>query len=145
MLVRVADMADIEELARLRALWRATALTAEFVRDFRHWFQTEPSRRWWIAEDDVAKAQGMVNVQVFERMPSPNGRPSRWGYLANLFVAPPGRGRGAGTALVQAAVDDARADGLARLVLSPSELSTPLYGRLGFRKADELMVHPLVD
>ena len=51
-----------------------------------------------------------------------------------------GRGDGIGAALVQAAVDSAHDEGLARLVLSPSELSTPLYGRLGFRAAHELMV-----
>lgn len=87
----------------------------------------------------------MVNVKIFERMPSPTHPSGRWGYLANLFVDPSVRGEGIGAALVQAAVDCAHDQGLVRLVLSPSELSVPLYRRLGFRAADELMVHPLVD
>jgi GNAT superfamily N-acetyltransferase len=138
-------LADIDELARLRTLWRSAELTSEFVTAFRHWFQEEQSsRRWWIAVDRDGRAYGMVNIKVFERMPSPTSSSRRWGYLANLFVDPDVRGDGIGAALVQAAVHCARDEGLARLVLSPSELSTPLYSRLGFRAADELMVHPLV-
>jgi GNAT superfamily N-acetyltransferase len=141
---RSADMADIDELVRLRALWRGVEPTSDFSSNFRRWFAAEQtSRHWWIAEDDRARAYGMVNVKMFERMPSPGQMASRWGYLANLFVDPEVRGGGIGGALVQAVIDFASAQRLVRLVLSPSMLSFPLYARLGFRPADELMVHPL--
>jgi GNAT superfamily N-acetyltransferase len=141
---RSADLADIDELVRLRALWRGVESTADFSSNFRRWFAAEQSsRHWWIAEDDQARAYGMVNVKMFERMPSPGQTASRWGYLANLFVDPEVRGGGTGGALVQAAIDFARAQRLVRLVLAPSTLSFPLYTRLGFTRADELMVHPL--
>ena len=85
----------------------------------------------------------MVNVKVFERMPSPGRPPSRWGYLANLYVVPAQRAAGVGGQLINAAVQHARADGFVRLVLAPSELAVPLYNRHGFRAADELLVLPL--
>jgi GNAT superfamily N-acetyltransferase len=47
----------------------------------------------------------MVNVKLFERMPSPIAPAGRWGYLANLFVVPSARGAGIGSRLVEAAVD----------------------------------------
>lgn len=144
MLVRMADSADLDELIRLRAAWRNAAVTAEFVSAFRDWFRNEESGRWWwMAVDESGRGAGMVNVQLFERMPSPGTQASRWGYLANLFVLPHLRTGGVGSDLVTAALEKARAEGLARLVLSPSERSAALYLRLGFRPAEELLVHPL--
>jgi GNAT superfamily N-acetyltransferase len=86
----------------------------------------------------------MVNVKLFERMPAPDTGPSRWGYLANLFVLPEHRAAGAGASLLAAAVTRARAEDLVRVVLSPSELSVPLYARQGFRPATELLMRPLI-
>ncbi len=144
MRVRAANANDLDELARLRAVWHGPEMPLRFDQDFRDWFHREESSRWWwMAVDDAGRGAGMVNVKIFERMPSSSRPMSRWGYLANLFVAPRARGAGVGTSLVQAAVDRAREEGLARLVLAPSELSKPLYVRLGFGPADGLLVHQL--
>jgi GNAT superfamily N-acetyltransferase len=127
--VRPADLNDVDDLAQLRAAWREQSGTDEFVATFREWFlQEQTSRWWWIASDD-RDAIGMINVKLFDRMPSPQRAPSRWGYLANLFVTAAHRGEGVGADLVGAAINRARAEGLVRLALSPSELSVPLYGR----------------
>jgi hypothetical protein len=58
----------------------------------------------------------VMNLVLFERMPWPGPDPGRWGYLAN-------------------------ADGhdFARVVLSPSQRSIPLYRRAGFGPADALL------
>jgi hypothetical protein len=45
--------------------------------------------------------------------------------------------------LVGALIDEGRARGWVRIVLSPSERSVPFYRRAGFRDADELLVLPL--
>jgi GNAT superfamily N-acetyltransferase len=143
MRVEEAGSGQIDALARLRALWRDEDLSEVYLTDFRSWFRRErPSRWFWLAADE-SEPIGMVNVKLFERMPSPDRPPSRWGYLANLFVVPDKRHHGVGTALVEAAVARARAEDLARLVLAPSESSVPLYRRQGFRPATDLLVLPL--
>src|SRR5438309_9206640 len=97
-----AGIHDVDRLARLRAVWRETPPSAEFLVVFREWFlQEQPARWWWIASDDEGDI-GMVNLKVFDRMPSPGGSTSRWGYLANLFVRPDRRGQGVGSLLVDA-------------------------------------------
>jgi GNAT superfamily N-acetyltransferase len=116
-------------------------MTDAFAAEFADWFQREGSQRWWwIAEDSAGRARGMVNLKVFERMPSPGRSPSRWGYLANLFVDRPFRNQGIGTQLLAALLDAARDEGLVRVVLSPSEQSVSLYSRMGFVPADMLLV-----
>jgi len=143
--VRRAGEDDVDALVRLRATWREHEAPGEFASVFHDWFRREqPSRWWWIATDDD-DAVGMVNLKLFQRMPSPDRPHSRWGYLSNLFVAPERRGQGLGSAMVAALISEARAAGLARVVLSPSELSIPLYARHGFRPADDLLILPLVD
>ena len=141
--VRQADVNDVNALARLRAVWREQPPSDEFIATFRDWFLREHANRWWWMAIDDAEPVGMVNLKIFERMPSPDQPASRWGYLANLLVAPGRRGAGVGTSLVAAAVDRARAERLVRVVLSPSELSIPLYGRHGFRPANDLLLLPL--
>jgi GNAT superfamily N-acetyltransferase len=142
--VRTANIEDVPELARLRAQWRGAELSAEFTAQLREWFLREQHTRWWwLAETDSGEIVGMVNVKLFDRMPSPDIPPSRWGYLANLFVTPHHRGGGAGALLISAAVERAQNEGLVRLVLAPSEQAVPLYGRFGFRDAHELLLRPL--
>jgi GNAT superfamily N-acetyltransferase len=88
---------------------------------------------------------GMVNLAVFERMPRPGHGSSRWGYLANAYVLPDFRDAGVGKLLVDALLDYARAEGLVRVVLSPSERSVRFYERAGFGPADMLMARSLTD
>jgi GNAT superfamily N-acetyltransferase len=64
--------------------------------------------------------------------------------LRMLAVAPAYRGRGVGTALVQACVDRARAEGRRRLWLHTTEEmagAQRIYARLGFRRAPEADLH----
>lgn len=139
--VRRAGDADVAALAGLRAAWTGTPLTAAFVEELRAWSAREGDRRWsWLAEDADGVAAGMVGLQLFARMPRPDGPAGRWGYLANLYVRPAARGRGAGALLVDACLAAARQEGLVRVVLSPSPRSVPLYRRAGFVPADGLLV-----
>lgn len=131
----------MSSLLALRAAWRAAPVTDEFAAAFSSWFEREASQRWWwMAEDDTGRAVGMVNLKIFERMSSPEGSRSRWGYLANLFVDGPFRKQGVGTQLLEALLRTSVEEGLVRVVLSPSEQSLPLYRRAGFTAADMLLV-----
>ena len=141
--VRRADRTDLPALVALRTDWQGPAPDSDFAQRFADWFDREgESRRWWLAKDG-STAVGMVNLKVIDRMPSPARPASSWGYLCNLYVRPEHRGSGTGTALVAALLDAAQADHLVRVVLHPSELSVPLYTRLGFTDADSLLVHDL--
>jgi predicted N-acetyltransferase YhbS len=138
--IRVAGDADVERLARLRAAWRDEPVTPAFLAAFRDWHAQERDRWWWLAVDGGGEPVGMVNLKVFDRMPSPGVEPSRWGYLANLFVLPAMRGQGLGGRLIDALLAGADDADLFRVVLSPSPPSRPLYARHGFVPADELLV-----
>ena len=141
--VREAGSSDIPALSALRAAWREHELTPSFLDAFAEWFGRERSSRWWWLAEAAGEPVGMVNVKVFDRMPSPGASPSRWGYLSNLFVAPTHRGSGVGGQLIDALLTRAVEERLVRVVLSPSTASVPLYLRHGFVMAEELLVHRL--
>ena len=123
----------------LRLQWQAEEPTPEFVHRFTGWFEQEwPSRWWWLALDDL-RPVGMVNLKLFERMPTAQDVTVRWGYLCNLFVSPTHRTNGLGGSLVAALLAAAREDELVRVVLSPSGESVPLYHRHGFTDATGLL------
>jgi len=149
--VRTATRSDVPVLAALRRAWteeeRGPVDDDGYEDAFAAWSaQEEHQRVTWLAEVDGA-AVGMLNLLVFTRMPRPRpaaGPPprSRWGYVANVYVAPGHRDAGVGRLLLDAVVAHADAHGFARLVLSPSERSVPFYGRAGFVPATSLMVRP---
>lgn len=148
--VRLATEADLAAMVRLRAAWtyeytgREPAITPDeaYVTAFRRWWAAERDRRvTWLGGADGVPV-GMLNMAVFTRMPSPGRDPSRWGYVANVFVLAEHRGAGLGRALLDAAIAHAEDHGFARLVLSPSPRSVPFYQRAGFHTATSLMVRP---
>lgn len=155
--IREADAADVPLVSALRRAWveelAGTAIDDRACDDpasdpgyedtFAQWWAEEAGRRLcWLAEVDGIPV-GMVSMAIFRRMPKP-GRPrSCWGYVSNVFVLAEHRDRGVGAALLAAALERARRDHYARVVLSPSERSRPFYGRAGFGPADSLLVHPM--
>lgn len=149
--VRVATAQDRAAIATLRHAWTEENLGTEihdetFGPRFAEWFEREHDQRvsWLGLVDDEPVA--MLNLLVFTRMPSPrppgSTRPTQWGYLANFFVRPEHRGRGLGGRMLDACAAYADEHGFARIVLSPSERSTPLYARQGFEPALSLMLRP---
>lgn len=77
----------------------------------------------WLAEEGgCAVAQAALRLRV-----------GRDGEILNVYTEPAYRGRGIGTALVATAVAEARALGVRRLSLQPTEDSRGLYKRAGFR------------
>jgi GNAT superfamily N-acetyltransferase len=137
---------DIAAVARLRRRWTEEN-AGEPIDDpgyeerFARWIAGN-DRPSWVAERD-GEIVGMVNLAVFERMPRPGVESSRWGYLANAYVRPDLRDGGVGRLLVDALMAYARAEGLVRVVLSPSERSVGFYERAGFGPADMLMAQRL--
>jgi GNAT superfamily N-acetyltransferase len=145
--IRIATAGDVRALAWLRREWireqAGEVDDPEFEQRFADWFAAEAPRRvTWLAEVG-GRAVGMVNLAIFERMPSPGRPPSRWSYLGNAYVRAGHRGRGIGAALLTALLAYADANRLARVVLSPSARSVPLYRRAGFGPADMLLARPL--
>lgn len=143
--IRRAGAEDVEMLAALRRLLSEEDQGGSIVDDdydqrFSEWWAAESDRRvMWLALIDGTPV-GMLNLAESTRMPWPGARPRNWGYIANTYVHPRHRNAGIGGRLVAAAVDHARANGYARLVLHPSERAVPMYERAGFGPADMLLV-----
>jgi GNAT superfamily N-acetyltransferase len=145
-LIRRAGHADLAATVQLRHEWAreedGEVEDPDFEENLAAWFGREGSRRiTWLAEEGGRPA-GMANLAIYERMPRPGRALSRWGYLGNVYVCRAYRNRGIGSQLVRAALAYADQNGFARVVLSPTERSVPLYERAGFGPAGALMLRP---
>ncbi|MFD9030939.1 GNAT family N-acetyltransferase [Streptomyces sp. NPDC059567] len=100
--------------------------------------------RWlaWVAETG-GEIFGHVFLCLVERMPEPYGDNNPVGYVTNFFVLPSQRDNGVGSALLEALKQHSRGAGFEGLIVWPSERSTPLYRRSGFRPPEELLELPL--
>jgi GNAT superfamily N-acetyltransferase len=145
--VRLATRADVPVLARMRALWTQKNAgypieDPDYDAAFASWFEAEQHHRiTWVGEVD-GLVVGMLNLLVFTRMPRPGVSRSCWGYLANFFVDPAVRNSGVGRELLETCIRYADTHDFARILLSPSERSVPLYARAGFGPATEVMIRP---
>ncbi|MGA9343625.1 MAG: GNAT family N-acetyltransferase [Nocardioidaceae bacterium] len=147
--IRIARPGDSAAVASLRRAWTEEQAGEPidddgFDGEFDSWFAREADQRvTWLAEDGDDPV-GMLNMLVFTRMPRPRSaserRPKQWGYIANFYVRADWRNAGVGRMLLDEAVEHADDHGFARIVLSPSELSVPLYARAGFVPATSLMI-----
>ncbi|GAB3551926.1 hypothetical protein GCM10027404_21760 [Arthrobacter tumbae] len=137
---------DLYGVAALRATWASNAQhrvspELRFLESFKQWLHSNP-RTIFVAEDEGGLI-GMVNLQVFQRMPKPGQEASCWVYLSNAFVLPGNRNEGIGSSLLRATISYARSIGVARITLSTTTDSIDFYKRAGFKPADELLVHRL--
>ena len=146
--IRTAAIADAEALAELRWEFRAvqnppTEPHDDFVRRCATWMRRELSigGSWqaWVAVDRNAIV-GQVWVQTVGKIPNPvaDSEPEQIAYLSNLFVTVSARG-GAGTRLLETALDWCRANRMDRVVLWPSRRSVTLYLGHGFSPGGEVM------
>lgn len=144
--VRDATPADAAALAELRWEFRAGRDPAveghdAFIDRCVAWMLRElrsgdPWRAWVAVRD--GRIVGQVWVDLLRKVPNPIGERERHAYLSNLYVQPSERG-GVGTALLQNAIDWARANEIDRIVLWPSAMSVTLYRRHGFTREGDVM------
>lgn len=109
---------------------------ATFLDRFGDFLRARPdTHRGILVEVDGAIA-GVGWVVLIDRTPWPDDDGPRAGLLQAVYVDPEMRGRGAGTVLIDAILDEARCHGLKYVLVNPTERSEPLYRRLGFRGAE---------
>jgi GNAT superfamily N-acetyltransferase len=144
--LRAAVAADAAVLAELRWEFRAGREAAidehdAFVERCAAWMRRELAAgapwRAWVAVRG-GRIVGQVWLNTLPKVPNPVGERERHAYLSNLYVQPAERG-GAGTALLQTAIEWARSNGVDRVVLWPSAKSVTLYARHGFTRDGEVM------
>ena len=144
-LIRAAEAGDHDALVDLRFVWRVEEedergrSRAAFATEFLALMQANAdTHRAWLAEDGGAPV-GMAWLAIVRRIPSPERFTRLAGYLQSAYVVPRARGRGIGSALVDAVIEGARQQGLDYLAVHPSERSFSLYRRAGFSASDGVL------
>jgi ribosomal protein S18 acetylase RimI-like enzyme len=144
--LRAAGPADAAGLAQLRFAFRADLDApaegeAVFLARCVPWMAARlGSGAWrcWVLERGGALA-GSVWLQLLEKLPNPVGEPEWHGYITSLFVRPEARGRGLGSRLLGAALEECDRRGCDAVVLWPTPRSRSLYLRHGFAVRDDLL------
>ena len=144
--VRRATPDDAAALAELRWEFRAgrePAVEAHdaFIERCAAWMRHELEGvgwRAWAAIDDDGRIVGQVWMDLIQKVPNPVGERERHAYLSNLYVKPDARG-GAGTALLETALEWARGNEVDSVVLWPTQRSVSLYLRHHFSREGRVM------
>lgn len=147
--IRVAGADDLDELCRLRLAFigdvRGTdpadfdpAFVAATTSFFVDAMRADRIRSWLAASR--GRNVGLVSLLLADVPPLPERPLVREGYLINMYVAPEGRRRGIGRALLDAALGAAADLELRGFHLYATEDGRPLYEQAGFVDAPRFMV-----
>ena len=128
-LIRDCGAGDIEALERHMPTWDGQVHA--------HLFDQQQAGLWtymvaWTEDSVPAGVCGIRWDSLAEEVPAPS---VEWPRLTNLHVHPTHRGRGVGTALIEAAEDKVRGRGFSRLGISVADdnpEAARLYARLGY-------------
>jgi GNAT superfamily N-acetyltransferase len=136
--VRKATAADAPALARLRWQWLAekrdepSVDRASFLAFFAAWVIDHlPTHVPFLLEVD-GRIAGMAWLMLADRVPSPARVDRRTGDVQSVYVLPELRNGGAGAALIDAVLAEARDRELEHVTVHSSERASPFYLRSGF-------------
>lgn len=145
--IRLAEIADAPELARLRYAFRsstgiATEPQSEFLERCTYWMAEHlKDRRLWQCWVVTSRERliGALWLQLVEKIPNPRAEPEFHGYITNFYLEESARGQGIGTRVLTEAIDWCKAREVHAIILWPSDQSRALYERHGFAvRADVL-------
>lgn len=146
--IALAGPSDTDQLARL--LWIDTR-REEPTRDALDAFSAELAA-WWsnhsethaafVARHEEEPLCGMAWVALLPRIPRPGATTRMSADIQTVFVLPQHRGRGIGSALVDAAAQHATQLGAIRVTVHSGRKAVPVYERLGFESSRQLLQRP---
>ena len=120
----VADDARLSALASVQDPWTRQALT-------------DGRMTGLVAESD-GEVVGALQIAWVDLPPSLRDLRGRKAYLLGLYVVPAARQGGVARALVERAIEEARAGGVELITLHASDAGRPLYEKLGFEPTSEM-------
>lgn len=93
---------------------------------------------WVVEEDDQVVSCAAISVLPY--LPGPGRLDMRLPLIHNVYTLPGYRRRGHARRLMQAVLDWARAEGIARVVLNASQEGRPLYENMGFTSTNQMVL-----
>ncbi len=145
---RKATTSEIPQLAQMRWDFRKedddepdVMTYAEFMESCAAFLlQGMHSEQWvyWVAmQHDVVVSH--ICIFRIQSVPRPCKDADYWGYMTNVYTKPAYRQQGIGSRLMKHAMQWAKTQGLALMIVSPSDAAIPFYQRAGFAHETEFM------
>ncbi|WP_197522859.1 GNAT family N-acetyltransferase [Occultella aeris] len=103
------------------------------------WARTHGDSHVAFVARSSGSAIGMAWLALLERVPAPDRMQRLNGDLQSCYVLREFRGRGVGSRLVAAVLQEARRRGCEHVTVHASPLSVPMYERAGFEHNPELL------
>jgi GNAT superfamily N-acetyltransferase len=146
--VCLASQEDLAHLARL--LWlhaapdeRAKQSVESFAADLEAWWADHhDSHLAFVARLSGSEVVGTAWLALVPRVPRPGVATRRSADIQSVFVVPEQRGKGIGSALVEAASEHALRLGASRVTVHSGRKAVPVYERLGFASSRQLLQTP---
>ena len=112
-------------------------IVSAYVRKLRQQLPEGSCKAWVIEEDHCIIASGAISFVSF--VPTPTDLSSTVGYLHSMYTENEHRNKQCAERIVKQAVAFCRAMGIKRILLNTSDAGRPIYEKIGFRSAPDVM------
>ena len=149
---RLADINDLEELARIRVVFleEANAVVGDDEKAVLYasnleYFTRELNRGFvaWLAVEE-GEIVGTSGVSFYDYPPNKSAPTGKKAYISNMFTYPQHRGRGIATKLFTLTVDEAKLRGYEKVTLNATAMGRPIYEKYGFTDIEGDMSYHVV-
>jgi len=96
-----------------------------------------PCKAWVIENEDRIVASGAITIVSF--VPTPNDLSSRVAYLHSMYTEKEYRNNNFANRIIEKAIQYCKDHGIKRFFLNASEAGRPIYEKIGFHSAPEIM------
>jgi GNAT superfamily N-acetyltransferase len=114
----------------------------DFAAELADWWDTHQQSHTAFVARAETQIVGMAWVALVPRAPRPGAITRLTGDIQSVFVRTDHRGRGIGSALVEAAAEHATGLGALRVTVHSGRKAVPVYERLGFVWSPRLLQRP---
>lgn len=150
--IREASETDIPLLAvhhrlMFKEIWEKRGLPFEdtladeveqaYSRKLSEEFQTGSCKSWLIEREGRSVASGAITI--VNMVPTPNDLSTKVAYLHSMYTETEHRGKNLAGRIVKTALEYCKAKHIKRIFLNASEAGRPIYERIGFTSAPEMM------
>ena len=94
-------------------------------------------KAWVIEDEGKIVSSGAITFVSF--VPNPSDLSSRVGYLHSMYTEKSGRNKKCAQRIILKAISHCKAQGIMRIILNASDAGQPVYQKMGFRSAPDIL------
>jgi GNAT superfamily N-acetyltransferase len=113
------------------------AIENSYIEKLQQQIEDDTSRAWVVENENKIVASGAISI--VKMVPTPDDLSYEVAYLHSMYTERTHRNRKLASRIIDQTVQYCKSKGIKRILLNASEAGRPVYQKIGFRQAEDVM------